>query len=1106
MRQWILLALLVLVFTPFTSAQTLYGTLTGNVVDPSGAQVAGAEVKVTNTATGVSAVLSTNSYGVYFTNTLRPGSYQVDVQASGFALSQISGLNVVVNNVTRVDVSLSVANASATVNVTTEPPVLQTDRADVNFEISPQMVSNLPTTSSTGRNFQSLYELVPGSTPPSEQNSAAVNPARSMAVNVNGTPYTSNSTHLDGAIDTYPGLPYLIGYTPPVDAIESVNFSTNAFTAEQGFAGGAAVNITIKSGTNQFHGSAFAYNQSTGFNAKPWNYTATTIPKNIQGEYGFTVGGPIIRKKLFFFGDYDLLTVRKTLSGFYTIVDKNGALAKGDFSATGTTIYDPATGNPNGTGRVPFAGNKVPVGPVAAALIALLPTPTNSNPTNNYFATGSYALNHGAADVKITYNPSEKSSYFGRYSIAPGSITDNPSLGKAGGFPIDGGQPGKATNRQQNVGLGGAYAFSPHFLIDGNVGYSRQLVHAAPNDLNVNFGSDVLKIPGTNGGSDTLYGGQPAFEFGIAYSNMGNPFTGNPAVYRDNQISGNLNGTFTRGLHNLRFGGEYVHSNLNHFNPQGGGNFGPRGDFRFTGGVTSLNGGPSTNQYNSLADFLLGLPQNFGKATQFENPNALRFSTFAFFAQDQWQVNPKLTLTYGVRYEYYPIYVHDHFGAFRYDPVSGNVLIGGEGNTPNNAGISFGKGMIVPRLGAAYRLNNKTVVRLGFGISQDPIPNNLIYMLQTYPAIILQALAGPNSYSAGGCLNTSSYVPLGGCLTNGIPAVPFPNITTGVISLPSTVSTYTLPTNFRSPYFYSDNLSVQHDFGRGITADVGYVGTREVRAVTNLNINAAPVGTGTAGRPLNIAHGQNADIFVTQPFASVIYHGLQAKLNAQMSRDLQAGIIYTRSRAIDLTDNSEYGGTLFSDPAYYARNRSVAGYDRPNNLRIWTSMAAPFGRGQKYLQHGAAAWLAGGWKLNTVVSKLSGLPMTISASGTSLNAPGSGQVADQVKSSVAIKGAHSPGHVYFDTSAFVPVTAVRYGTASRNSVRGPGYFDLDASLFRAFPIWKELEFQFRAEAFNVTNTPQFGNPGTNVSSPSTFGVVTFSNSNRSMRLSGRFQF
>jgi len=1096
---------LVSCLTPFQlGAQTIYGGLTGTITDASGLAVLNATVAIRNVETGVLTTIKTNRDGVYTANTLQPGNYSITVSANGFRQVAVKDIAIAVNATRQLDEKLSVGSVTAEVTVTDAAPPLQTERADVSYEISTKMLEDLPTTSTTGQNFQSLYALVPGAQPPVEQNSASGNPQRSQSSNVNGAPNIANSTKIDGAINIYPWVPYVIAYVPPQDAIASVNFSTNSFNAEQGLAGGAAINVIIKSGTSKFHGTLYEINQSTPYNAKTWNYQFATVPKNMFNEFGGSIGGPILKNKLFFFFDMDRFTQRKTLSANFSVIDKNSAIAKGDFSAVTTRIYNPATGNADGSGRVQFPNNQVPVSSVAQKLIASLPTPTLTNVSGaNYAALATYSFDRYHMDSKINYNPNNRMTMFGRYSQSPSTINDPQAFGDAGGPTIDGGQPGIGQSRIQNVGLGITYTFSPSLLFDSNAGYTRQRIQYAPPDLATNYGSDILDIPGTNGGSNQNYGGHPLFQFiSGGFTALGNTNPSSPGLFRDNQYSYNANLTYLLGRHSFRGGFEYTHAALNHFQPSGA--YGPRGGFIFSGGVTSLKGGAAANQYNSLADFLLGLPQQFGKATQIRDPNALRFLSYAFYLQDTFKVTSNLVLNYGLRYERYPFATRDHTGVYRYDPVLGKVLIGGLGGVPENTGATVGWGMVVPRFGMSYRLDDKTVVRSGFGMTIDP--DNFRYLRDTYPAVVLQSYAGAATLNAAGCLNSGSYVPLGGCLTNGVPAPALPDLTAGTLALPSTVSTQTVPKDYRKGYLYTYNVAFEHQLPGFITATITGVGMREVRAVSPININAGTVGNGTAGRPLNILYGQTADVMQATPSGSVKYSGLQVQASSRHYKRVQAGIVYTWSHAFDMSSNSTYGTLIFQDPAYYKRNHATSDYDRTNNLQIWSVLQSPFGRGGIFLKSGLAGWVLGGWQLSVTSSKVSGTPLTITATGTSLNAPGSTQVADQINPNVQIYKVQNPQHKYFDTTAYAAVTAVRFGTSGRNSLRGPGYFTLNTAIYRSFPLWRESSFRFGVEAFDVTNTPGFNNPGTNVSSPGSFGVITGGFLNRNMRLSGKIRF
>ncbi|WP_051979221.1 TonB-dependent receptor [Edaphobacter aggregans] len=1177
---WITIAILSLsglVGTERVAAQNLYGTLTGNVTDQTGAAIVGASVTVVNTLTGFQRTGATNGDGIFLFQDLQQGVYTVTVTAPSYADLKIDGIHVEPNQIVRQNAQLNVGTVSQELQVTTAMPVLQTDKADVNAEINPVQLAELPTTSSYGRNFQSLYKFVPGFTPPAEQNSTGGNPMRAQASNANGVSWAANSTRVDGATVSYPWLPYLIAYVPPQDAIQSVNVVTNSFTADQGTAGGASINVTIKSGTNKFHGTAFEYNSINQYNARNYYQSTTTLrvrPKNIYNEFGGSIGGPIFRDKLFFFFDADRITRVQGTSGFQTIPTPQ--LINGDFTGylAGTTqaqIYDPRTGQTTllsgnggtvraqtGVGRASFATQDpsgrmiIPASRISAAakkMLSLLPAPNNcvnncySSIANNYVGSAASSYTMTKYDTKINYNPNEKNTIFGRYSIAPYAINDPPALGAANGSPFDGGNPGALEGRIQNVGLGLTHLFAQNLLLTVNAGYARQRIGGQGPDFGTNYGLDTLGIPGTNG-PDIEQSGQPGFVFSAAaasgfgggasssgsaaFSSIGNQNTASPFKFRDNQYVENINLVWNKGRHSFAFGAEHTHSAINHFQPQGSNVATPRGGFQFTGGLTTI-GGTTPTIFNQLADFLLGLPQTFGKAVQVLNPNAVRWSTFAGYAQDQWQFSPKLTLTLGARYEYYPFATRDHEGVFRFDPTLGrtnNVVIGGKGGNPTDTGEEIGWGMIVPRLGVAYRATQHTVLRAGFGITVDP--DNFRRFRETYGAVTNVNSSGANGYTANDCLLAADAAnSVTGCGTGtgtvpgtqivGIPNIPAPDYSTGFLTLPSNVSTETVPKKFRRGYIESWNAAVQQDLMAGFNLNLTYVGTQAVRAITSLNINAAPPGGGTTGRLLYTSVGSTSDITSNQPFRGASYHSLQTQLSRRVGRGVNTALIYTWSHAINYNDNSTYSGLLFNYLTYWDRNKGTAGFDRTNNLQWWVVAQSPFGKNGHWLTTGFAGKVLGDWELNTALSKLSGVPFTVTDATTVLNAPGNSQVADLVKPNVMIgktyrSGTNAVGNLpaYFDTTAFAPVTgAPRFGTSSRNMLRGPGLFNLDASIVREFGIWGErLKLQLRAESFNVTNTPAFANPNANISGAN-FGKVTALAANtggRSVNLSGRINF
>jgi len=536
--------------------------------------------------------------------------------------------------------------------------------------VQSSQIAQLPEPST--RNFQSLLVIVPGYAPPVSAHSEAGNPQGSLATNVNGASYNNNNTRIEGTSDLYPWLPEIAAYIPPTEAIQTVNVVTASFDAEQGMAGGSVVNVFIKSGTNQFHGSAWEYNQISALKARNYFYYGANNPKNIVNQFGGNFGGPIKKNKLFFFGNWEVTDKRANVSALETVA--TDPLRAGNFGATGTIIYDPGTGASNGTGRTPFPNNMIPVSRFAFAsnkMISLMPEPNQASATsttnNDYFGSGDYSSTHHNIDTKINYNTNEKATIFGRYAISPSNIFDRPGLGPAEGNTLDGGQPGTSTGRVQSTGFGATYTITPTLLLDGNAGYTRLRLDSENVDIGTNYGLTTLNIPGTNG-PYSLDGGYP--NFGVTgFSSFGNSNVSNPFLFRDNVYVGAVNLGWIKGTHSFRFGGEYQHFGINHFQPQT--SFGPRGGFNFTGGLTALSGGASPNLYNAWADFLLGLPQNMGISTEYINPATVRESSLAFYARDTWQVNRKLTVSYGIRYEYYPFATRDNFGGDVYNPVTG---------------------------------------------------------------------------------------------------------------------------------------------------------------------------------------------------------------------------------------------------------------------------------------------------------------------------------------------------------------------------------------------------------------------------------------------------
>ncbi|MGA3016134.1 MAG: TonB-dependent receptor [Bryobacteraceae bacterium] len=1097
-------------------SQVLYGSLTGNVTDPTGAAVPGVHVEAVSLGTNVKSETDTDGRGVYRFTNLQEGSYKITVTAKSFQPFIETNIQVQVSAIRRVDVQLQVATVAQSVEVSAAQVVLQTDKADIHADISPTEVEQLPYNGSEGRNFQALLLMQPGANTTAgtgEANSAAGNPQRAITVSENGVSSQANNTKLDGATDSYPWLPVNVAYVPSPEAIETVSVSANSFDAEVGAAGGAAINVIIKSGTNNLHGVAFERNTNNDLQAIN-NYFSHPgrLAKNIQNQYGFAIGGPVWipkivhgKNKLFWFMDYEG-TKQSQYAADPNLTLPTAAMRTGDFSAAPTIIYDPLTGNPDGTGRTPFPNNTIPAARIASqskTLTALLPALTRpASFLTNYDAYGSTTYSVDRWDWKVNYNPNERAMIWGRYSVSPMDIVAPLVLGPAGGDAFNGGNPGHAGGRAQVVAAGLTYTLSPTLLVDGNAGYTRQNIGANGDVQDGDYGTDVLKIPGTNGVGPN-YMGIPGFQTtGIA--NIGNTNTGSPFQFRDNQYTAVINVTKIKGAHNIRAGFEIEKFGLNHFQPQGGTFQTARGTFGFDGSLAALKGGTAINAgspSNSWAQFLLGFPSQTGKATQLNNPNSLRFDNYSLYVRDQWQVTKSLTIDYGMRWEYYPIYSHDYFGAVRFDPATDNILIGGENGVPWNTGATASKKGFAPRLGLAYRIDEKTVVRGGYGISVDP--DNMRNQRNQYPNTSVTSYTPANQYqfiSYAGVPNSDGATQVS--LADGIPLPTFPNLSAGTLkpSPTASLSTYlpnqgttTFPAYMNRGYYQSWNITLQRDFSSTLNGQVAYVGTHGVHIDMIVNINGGAPYTGYAGRLLSPY--DVADINSVEPFGDMTYNGLQATLRKRIGSSV-IGASYAFSRSIDDINGDNDDGSLWrAYPVSFALDKQLSGINRQQTLSIYWVYNLPFGKGHTMLTHGAGALIAGGWQISGILTRFSGLPFTVGTS-SSVNAGGQGASATQINPVVKILGGHDATDPYFDGSAFInPPTGV-LGTTGRDLLIGPGYFQLNASIRRTFGFKAEkIKFELVGEAYNLTNTVVFSNPNATccwVTNAST-GAINYNN-------------
>ncbi len=1065
---------------PSADAQVLYGSLNGLVTDQSGATIPGAEVNATNTQTGQVLTATTDAGGRYSFVNIQAGRYDVKFAAQGFRTLTQTGIQVNVNTVTRTDIQMELGQVTETITVEAAAATLQTEKADTGAEITSSAITQMPLPGF--RNYQSLINLVPGATPARFQNSILDTPARALTTNVNGTNRNNNVTRIDGAASINVWLPHHAGYIAPAETLETVNITTGSGDAEQGLSGGASTTVVTKSGTNDLHGVAFMFHDNQHLKAR--NYFSSTKPVSNYNNFGGTIGGPVIKNKLFYFFSYDKTTQRVAAVRTGDSVPTADQRA-GDFSAYDSTIFDPLTGNPDGTGRLPFANNMIPsdrIDPIALKVQAYYPLPNQPGTTSNFHSAGAPPFARQYIDLKVNHNWTEKYSAWGKFGNMHAPVTGYAIFGDGGG-PAPGGDPGHGNTKVNLVTLGHTYTFSPTFLYDGVAGFERQDQTVTPQD----FGKDFdLGIPGI-GGPDPRQKGFPNINPG--YTGFGSPGW-QPLERVEENWTTSQNFTWIKGAHQIRFGVDGILLKLSHWQPELGG--GPRGVIDFDGDITSLNGGASPTQYNTYAAFLLGQSSHMAKSLQYVLATGREWQ-FAGYVTDRYQVSPKLTVNVGLRYEYFPLITRAAGkGIERYDPQTNLMYLGGRGDVPVNAGITVSKAQFSPRLGIAYRLNDKTVIRTGYGLNYDPMPFSRP-LRGMYPITVSLDFNRDNSFE------------LFRSLQDGIPPVNGPDLSSGVIPVP-------LDALLRSPwkgqldrgYIQSWNFTVERKLPADIIASVGYVGTNSIGMLGDRDINASDIGQGNGNRPYVALTGRRTSINMWDSYLNANYNSLQMAINRSFTKGLALKGAYTYSKAINMTDDDGWAGVTWNSDQYFNRNRARAAYDQTHMFQMGFVYDLPMGPGKNVASNGLASQVLGGWQVSGILAMFTGRVFTVGSSSSSLNAAGNGQTADQVGQVTKI-GGFGPGQVYYDPSAFAPVSDPRFGTTGRNILNNPGVGNLDLSFMKNFSIKEKVTAQFRAEFFNFTNSPQFGGVSSSASS-SNFMQITSASGERNIRFGLRFSF
>ncbi len=1110
----ICLALTIVFLTPLKAeAQVLYGSIVGEVKDTTGASIPGATVTAVNKGTNLTRQGITDEAGRFTFTDLPTGMYSVKVSQQGFKTFEQTEATVSINSVTRLDVSLEVGSIEQTIQVNAEPPRLQTETSEVAVGVVANDLQNLPVP--LGRNYQQVYRLLPGFSPPQNSHSIPTNPARSLEFTVNGTSDNQNNTRIDGVSTTHVQLPHVASYVPTLESIQEVNVVTSSMDAEQGLAGGAAINVQTRSGTNALHGSAFEYHTDNHLKAWPMRFGDAALntgekPKQVYNEYGGTVGGPIKKSKAFYFVSYEGTADHRNVQTFATV--PLPAMLKGDLSASTTPVYDPLSGNPtSGIGRTQFRVgptdpnyslcntatnpqclNIIPssrMDPIAKKIAAFY-VPNNLNrESRNYFVSGPFIFDRHQVDTKVDYNVNSKMNLIGTFGVLHYNSINPTVYGEAGGGgALAGGNPGHGHGNTYRLTVMGTYSLTSNFLMDAHFGWARQGTASEQPGLGKNTGSETFGIPGTNG-PRAFESGWPEFEV-ENYSTLGVPNNFMPYYRHDPQYQYVVNVNWIKGKHNIRFGADIYRQGLNQAQAEfASGGYGAQGGFHFSRGMTQrceavdpasgncdkLSGG---SRYNSIAAFLLGQADQAGRTLQVPDEYHIRAWLFSAYARDRWSVTPKLTLDYGLRYEYFPVPSRPDRGIEFYDPNTNKVLLCGVGSVPGDCGIEVSKLRFGPRVGLAYRITDKFVVRTGYGLTNDPY-EAFEPLRANYPLLIQVRRESPNGLAPATTLS------------KGIPTIQVPANGNGILDIPGDYVFQGLPKKLNRGYIQSWNFTLQRELPWGFTAQAGYVATRSVRTLGLVDINAGQIiGAGEDGRPLLAKFGRTAATIMLQPVGTGHYDSMQAQLQRRFSAGLALTVNYTFGKSITPLENSDATPEIQA-LSYMNRNYAPAYGDRKHNLGITNVWQLPFGKGRRYLtDRGVLSQIVGGWQVNNMVSVMSGVPFGVYADSTSLNLPGSSQYADQIKPEVTKLGGIGSDSPYYDQSAFADVTAARFGNTRRNLLRGPGLFNWDFGLFREFSFTERMKMQFRMESFNFTNTPHLDVPDGSVGDGSDFMTIT----------------
>jgi Carboxypeptidase regulatory-like domain/TonB dependent receptor-like, beta-barrel len=1142
--------LLLTVLARRADSQVLYGSVSGTVSDPSGAVVPGAQVGIVNDTTGFTRTATSDAQGVYRLLDIPGGTYTLTVSATGFQAIKKTGISVVIGQVNVQDIQMTVGAVSQEVTVQASAAVLQTQKADVHTEISSYAVQNLPL--STYRNFQATELLAPGvfstsGISNSYPNSIADTPERSFEIYSNGLPAHDNTTRVDGATNLFIWLPDHMLVVPPQESVQEVNVQTSNYDVEKGLTAGAAMDVVTKSGTNMLHGSAYAFHTDDSLNAKNWyNHGSNT---GILNNDGVAIGGPIKKDKLFFFGNWDGSWQHQAEG--YTDIIPTDDMRTGDFSkylgatvpgvnvctTEGATVplqqgmvFDPSTGNPDGTGRCVFSSagqlNVIPANRLNSGAMSfnkLIPEPnintgviTTGTPYNIIGDKAARPLNRQIYTGRIDWNRTQNHTIWGKWSGQNANFFEPFDLGAAGGNGS-----GTAHQFAQIATVGHAWTLSPNLILTGHVGWDRMSEYALPPGYGEPLGQSVLGIVGSNTPSgDIRYTGLPGVSV-QGFSGMGSLNSWEPDNRNDWTLTISQNLTWIRGAHELRMGVDFAHNHLNAFQPE---IFCcPRGNVIQDYGGTALNttgltsgGNPVTLTpfvQNSYALFDLGLISEAQNDAQFIKSTG-KDSQWALYFGDRWKVTPKLTADLGLRWEYFPLITRDGEDKGElFDPATGLLHFGGLGNNPVHNGITTSKALFMPRIGLAYQINPRTVLRGGFGMSDDTTPLERplrgFYPLAIGADIFDTSTPAEASACKGQASGSTCYNPYstfgavaGSPYAVGIPVIQVPNISSGTLAPPPENTVGTLgPGHFNRGYIEFWNVYVERQLPSDFLLSVGYVGNHYVHEFNGRPLDAAPLyGASPSFGGVQFTGG----VYQFQGYLDSHYNSLQVTINHRISHGVFLQAAYTYSKVMGyVSDNTWENGLQFNCPpsadmpqGCQRLNYGPLSFDHTQNFKLAFVYDLPFGAGHSLASNSkAASAVLGGWKLNGVFTAFTGAPLAVSQDVSNINTYGTSAVPNHVAQLQYLGGTNnSQGNPqWFNSDAFAPnLSPTSIGNFGRTAswFRGPGLWQFDPSLARIFKLTERFNLEFRAEAENIFNTPHFSgiNTGCTTTASTTGGA------------------